>query len=149
VTRKKSTLAGDVTFIAARYKAIAALVGALATALLVVWPTSHAVQLVIAVLGALVTGGAAYQVRNAGTAAVQDVVDAVTSVVSPAAAAEVATAVTATTTGVLAKAVGTVPAALGDVATVLDTVTPVAGGVAGTVTGVVGEVLDPPAPTND
>lgn len=50
------------TFLAARWKAIAALAGTLATSLIVVFPGNHALQLVIAVVGALVTTGVVHQV---------------------------------------------------------------------------------------
>lgn len=100
-------------FIAARWKAAAALVGSLATALLVIAPGSRALQVIIGVVGALLTTGVVHQVSNAGTAPVQKVVDEVLKVVPPAAAVEVATAVTNTTTGVLKTATGTVGGIVG------------------------------------
>jgi saccharopine dehydrogenase-like NADP-dependent oxidoreductase len=78
--------------------------------MLVVWPTSHALQVVIGVLGALTTGALTHQVQNAGVAPVQDTVDAVLNAVPPTLVPAVAQAVTETTTGVLATAVGTVAA---------------------------------------
>lgn len=51
----------------ARWKAIAAFVGSLATALLIVYPSSHILQLVIGVVGALVTTTAVHQVTNVAT----------------------------------------------------------------------------------
>lgn len=96
-------------FIAARWKAAAALVGSLATALLVIAPGSRALQVIIGVVGALLTTGVVHQVSNAGTAPVQKVVDAVTGLIpSPVVAEQVAKAVTNTTDGVLKTAVGTV-----------------------------------------
>ncbi len=50
--------------LAARWKAMAALAGSLTTALLVVFPTSHVLQVAIAVIGALITGGLTHQVPN-------------------------------------------------------------------------------------
>lgn len=118
---------GWLTFVASRWKAWAALVGALATALLIVYPSSHAVQLVIAVVGALVTGGVTHAVPNVGTAPVQKVVDEVLKAVPPSAVPAVAKAVTETTTGVLRTATGTVGGVVGDVT--------------GTFTDTVGDVL--------
>lgn len=108
-------------FLATRWKAVAALVGSLATALLIIAPSSHAIQLIIAIVGALTTTGAVHQVTNVGTAPVQETVDAVTKLIpDPAVAGQVAKAVTDTTTGVLATAVGTVGGLLGDVSAAVD-----------------------------
>lgn len=50
--------------LAPRWKAAVAAAGAMCTALLVVYPSSHVLQVVIAVIGALVTGAATHQTVN-------------------------------------------------------------------------------------
>lgn len=114
---------GWLVFVSARWKAIAALVGSLATALLILAPGSRVLQVIIAIIGALITGGVTHQVSNVGTAPVQKVVDEVLKVVPPVVLPEVARAVTETTTGVLKTATGTVSTVVGDVTgTFTDTV---------------------------
>lgn len=116
-------MSARVNWFTARWKTWAALAGSLVTAMLVVYPSSHILQVVIGIIGALTTGGLTHQISNAGTAPVQKVVDEVLNAVPPTVVPAVAQAVTETTTGVLKNATGTVATTVGDVTgTFTDTV---------------------------
>lgn len=101
-------------FLAARWKAVAALLVPLAGGLIALAPDSRAAQVIGAIITALVSAGIVHQVPNAGVAPVKDVVDAVVNAVPPGVANTVATAVTETTTGVLGPVVAPVTQTVGN-----------------------------------
>lgn len=62
----KHNLLGEIGFVAKRWKAIAALIGTVATALLAIAPHNTMLQLLVAVFGGLATAGVVHQVPYKG-----------------------------------------------------------------------------------
>lgn len=108
-----------IKFVAPRWKAVTAFLVTLIGALAQLFPNSTGLHTVFGFITMAAATVGVHAVKNAGVAPVQQVVDEVTKLVSPAAAVEVAQAVTATTTGVLKDATGAVGGLLGGVLSVI------------------------------